>query len=225
MADPRAGAELVGPALAGSPAAVRALVNLVAPVVHARIARALTRSATGRRQGRDLRQEIEDFAQEVFAAIFADQGRALRAWDPERGLSLVNFVGLVAEHQVASILRSGRRNPWTEEPTLAGEIDLPSGSAEGAEERVYSREVLVKLDDRLRVELSPRGLHLFRMLVVEERSVPDVCAETSMTPDAVYAWRSRLGKLVRKLGDEIARGLSDPGLAPRRSEGEERSAS
>ena len=215
---------MVSGALAGNAAAVRALVDLASPIVHARVARALMRSAAGRKQGRDLRQEIEDFTQEIFAALFADDGRALRAWDPDRGLSLVNFVGMIAEHQVATILRSGRRSPWTEEPMVSEEIDGPTGSAEGAEERVYSREVLVKLDAKLREELTPRGLHLFQMLILEERPVPDVCSVTSMTADAVYAWKSRLGKLVRKIGDQITESASESVTPARRPVGEERRA-
>jgi len=45
--------------------------------------------------GRDVRQEVADLIQEVFMALFADDARVLRSWQPERGLSLDNFVGLV----------------------------------------------------------------------------------------------------------------------------------
>src|SRR5579883_2724873 len=107
------GPELLRRALAGDRAAARELVVLLSPVVHARVARKLFRSGLARKQGRELRQEIEDFVQEVFVALFADGGRPLRAWDPTRGLSLLNFVGLISEHQVDAILRSGRRSPWS----------------------------------------------------------------------------------------------------------------
>jgi RNA polymerase sigma-70 factor (ECF subfamily) len=225
MADRSAETELIAGALAGSPAAVRALIDAVGPVAQARVARALLRSATGRKQGRDLRQDIEDFVQEVFASLFADGARALRAWDPNRGLSLANFVGLVAEHQVASILRSGRRSPWTDEPMVADDLNRTAGSVDGSDERVYSREVLVELLDRLRVELTPKGLHLFQLLVVEERAAEDVSAQTGMSLDAVYAWRSRLGKVVRRVADEITKERSSDRLRSRRMIQEEGSAS
>jgi DNA-directed RNA polymerase specialized sigma24 family protein len=216
--------ELVRRALTREPAALRALLDMLTPVVQARVARAVVRSGTRRKQGRDLRQEVEDLSQEVFASLFDDGARALRAWDPARGLSLANFVGLVAEHQVASILRSGRRNPWTEEPTGAEEIDRSAGTVEGADRRVYSRQVLAELLVRLRAEVSPLGLRLFEVLVVQELPVEEVCAQTGMSRDAVYAWRSRLGKLVRRLGDEIESGVSNQGPTPRTPQGEERSA-
>jgi RNA polymerase sigma-70 factor, ECF subfamily len=204
MDDRDAATQLVRRALAGDVTAIRPLVDELAPVVHARVARALLRSGTGRQQGRDLRQEIEDFSQEVFVALFDRDAKTLRGWDSARGLSLRNFVGLVAEHQVASILRSGKRNPWTEEPTVGPVLDGAVGAvADTPDERLHSRGVLEQVLERLRAELSPKGLHLFHLLIVEERDAEAVCAETGLSADAVYAWRSRLGKLVRRLADEV----------------------
>jgi RNA polymerase sigma-70 factor (ECF subfamily) len=197
--------------LRGDAAVTRQLVEKLTPVVHVRVARALLRSPEARRQGRDLRQETEDLVQEIFSALFADRARALRGWDSTRGLSLANFVGMIAEHQVASILRRGRRSPWKEEATTADSLDRSAGSSEGAHGRVYSREVLTQLLARLRVELSPRGYELFEKLVVEDKSVEAVCQETALSADAVYAWRSRLGKQARKIYDEITRDAPSSG--------------
>jgi len=197
------GPELLRRALAGDKAATRGLIDVLSPVVHARVARKLVRSGQGRRQNRDLRQEIEDFVQEVFAALFADGGRPLRAWDPDRGLSLANFVGLLAEHQVDSILRSGRRSPWSEEATKTDAIEQRAGAAESAHAHVSSRELLAKIVERLRAELTPVGAEMFQLLVVENQSVEEVCRRTGMSADAVYAWRSRLGKQARQIREEL----------------------
>jgi DNA-directed RNA polymerase specialized sigma24 family protein len=195
-------------ALSGDAASARALVVAVLPVVQVRIARVLSRRRT--RSARDVRQEVEDLAQEVFAALFEEDGRVLRAWDPARGLSLASFCGLVAERESASILRSGRRSPWTEDATPAEDIERSAGVTADAELGVASREHLRVLAERLRVELSPRGLEMFQRLVVDEESVESVCASTGMTADAVYAWRSRIGKLARRLSREIS--ASEPNL-------------
>lgn len=192
---------LVEGVLAGDEAAVRRLVHALLPVVQARVARALVRRRAG--TGRDVRQEVEDLAQEVFAALFADGGRVLRAWDPARGMSLANFCGLVAEREAISILRSGRRSPWTEAATELEELEKDMAAAPDVELRVSSREQLAMLLDRLRETLSTRGLELFHRLLVDEESVESVCASTGMSADAVYAWKSRLGKLVRKLAAEL----------------------
>jgi RNA polymerase sigma-70 factor (ECF subfamily) len=216
---------LLDRALAGDAAATRRLVHALLPVVQARVARTLVRRRGG--SGRDVRQEVGDLAQEVFAALFADDARVLRAWDPSRGLSLASFCGLVAEREAASILRSGRRSPWTEAATEMEDLEKDLGEAPGAEVHVATREQLERLVDRLREELSPRGLELFHRLVVEEEAVESVCASTGLTADAVYAWKSRIGKLVRRIAAELAQSeprVSEAKGSPRRStESEERS--
>lgn len=223
---------LLEQALSGDAAATRQLVAALMPVVQARVARTLVRRRGG--SGRDARQEVQDLAQDVFAALFADGGKVLRAWDPARGLSLASWCGLVAEREAASILRSGRRSPWTEAATELDELEKSLGEVPDVEGRVSSREQLARLVDRLREALSPRGLELFHRLIVEEESVECVCASTGMSSDAVYAWKSRITKVVRKLAADFAasetraaakaltggENLSEPAGAPRRS-GEE----
>jgi len=207
--------QLVAKALAGDAAAVRALVGALQPVVQARVARTLLRRS-GAARGREVRQELEDLVQEVYLSLFADDGRVLRAWDPARGLSLANFVGLVAERQAIAVLRSGRRSPWTEDPTEEEALDRERRDTGGPEVRVESRELLERLLDRLKAELSPKGLWLFTLLFVRERTVPEVRAETGMSDAAVYAWRSRLAKLSRRLAAELT--VSEPQLPARTPE-------
>lgn len=204
-------------ALAGDPQGVRAFVSATTPVVQARVARALLRR---RKQAgaRDVRQDVGDLTQEVFVALFENDGRVLRAWRPEKGLSLMNFVGLVAEREVASILRSGRRSPWTEEPTESDALEAAGEAAPApapVDAHLVSRDFLERLLERLRASVTPKGLQIFRLLYVDERSVEEVCAELSMQPDAVYAWRSRLGKLARALAKELDPS-SDPKLVAQR---------
>jgi RNA polymerase sigma-70 factor (ECF subfamily) len=193
---------LLDQALSGDLAATRRLVAVLMPVVQARVARTLVRRRGG--SGRDVRQEVEDLAQDVFAVLFADEGKVLRAWDPARGLTLASFCGLIAEREAASILRSGRRSPWTEAATELDDLERELGEVADVEVRVSSREQLGRLVDRLREALSARGLELFHRLIVEEEAVESVCASTGMSADAVYAWKSRIAKVVRKLAADVA---------------------
>jgi RNA polymerase sigma-70 factor (ECF subfamily) len=213
--------ELLAAALAGDAGAARALVAAMTPVVQARVARVLLRRESAGR-GRDVRQELEDLAQEVFAALFAERGRLLRLWSPERGLSLTNFVGLLAEREAISILRSGRRSPWTEDPTEAEDLSERAGATAAVDAQIASRQLLERLLDRLRAQLSPKGLQLFVWLLVEQQPVDEVCRLADLKPDAVYAWRSRLGKLLRTLAAEIstegATDMSDLAASPRTPE-------
>ncbi|HEX4953752.1 MAG TPA: sigma-70 family RNA polymerase sigma factor [Thermoanaerobaculia bacterium] len=189
-------------ALAGDPEALRHLVQGLTPVIQARVARVLLRSVVAT-TGRNVRQEVEDLTQEVFLTLFDNESRVLASWQPERGLSLANFVGLVAERQAISILRSGKRSPWKEDPTFADELDEPD-PARGPEEVAASRQELGQLLDRLREALSPLGWQLFELLFVEELPLPAVAERTGLSADAIYAWRSRLRKLAQRLAGETS---------------------
>jgi RNA polymerase sigma factor (sigma-70 family) len=201
---PEDSAVLVRRALAGDPAALGGLVALLTPVIQGRVARTLLARRYRLAGGRDLRQEVEDLSQDVFLALFSRDGHVLRTWQAERGLSLENFVGLIAERQVLSFLRSGRRNPWKEDPLLASDEIEPESPESNPEVAASSREHLALLLDRLREELSPLGWRLFELLFVREMSQSEVEAATGLSADAVYAWRSRLRRLAQKLLAEMS---------------------
>lgn len=188
-------------ALDGDSAAIRRMTLALLPIVQARVARSLMRRAASAR-GRNVRQEVEDLTQEVFAALFAHRARALRAWSADRGLSLTNFVGLIAEREVASILRSGRRSPWTEDPTLVEDMDRTDLQPD-PELSVGSKELLERVLDELRARLSAKGLQLFTLLYIEETPVAEVATLTGMSHDALYAWRSRLARQVREIAEAL----------------------
>ncbi len=212
MMDERATQVDVRSALAGDESSLNRLVGTLTPVIQSRVARGLLLWRTGSAAGRNVRQEVEDLTQEIFLLLFADGGKVLRSWQPERGLSLLNFVGLVTERQTASILRSGKRSPWKEDPTLPE--DFPQAVSESSPEEITaSRQQLRILLDRLTEELSPLGRHLFDLLFLRELPLEEVVRETGMTPDAVYAWRSRLRRLAGRLLIE----MSEFGPVPRRS--------
>ncbi len=185
-------------ALAGDRAAQCDLVDLFTPVIQKRVARALLSRRHGASSGRDVRQEVEDLSQEVFVTLFTDDGRVLRTWSPERGLSLPNFVGLVAERRAKGLLRNGKRSPWRDDPTLIEDLDQADDEG-GPENAAASREMLRQLLDRLKEELSPLGRRLFDLLFLRELSPDEVARQAAMSLAAVYAWQSRLRRLARRL--------------------------
>ena len=192
--------------LAGEPAALELLVEQLTPIIQARVARSLLRCDNGL-SASEIRQIMGDMTQEMFMILFKDEAKILRDWNPGRGLSLENFVGLVTERRVLSILRRARRNPWTEEPTEPSTLDRRSQEA-GPERTAASRERLDLILDRFRSELSPLGWDIFNRLFLHQESVERITAETGLSRDAVYAWRSRLRRLARRLmaAEEPARG-------------------
>ena len=190
---------LVGRALKREASALRKLVDRLAPVIQARVVRVLLwRQPTS---GRDVRQEVEDLTQEVFLALFRREGQLLRSWQPERGLSLRNFVGLVAERLVGGILQAKRgRNPWVATPAAPETL----ASCEAAPQQLDQVIDCFDLLDRLLANLTPQGRTMFHKLLVEQQTVAQICRETGMSKNTVHAWHSRLRKLARQLREEAA---------------------
>jgi len=85
----------VAQALTGEEPALSDLVDRLTPVVQMRVGRCLLRQRPPGMK-RNVRQEVEDLTQEAFLMLFADDGKVLRSWNPQQGLSLPSFVGLVA---------------------------------------------------------------------------------------------------------------------------------
>jgi len=132
----------------------------------------------------------------------------LARWEPERGLSLPSFVGLVAQRLVFSRLRSRRRNPFTQEPVDPGTIEASVGSSRlhpPPEDPVAAREFLELLFERLHAELSPKGLEMFYRLYVWQEEPEHIARETCSTVEAIYQWRSRLKKDVAELESNLLR--------------------
>ena len=194
-------AAAVRAALEGDSAALHELVEVMTPIVHSRVARSLGRRRETR--GRDIRPDIADFTQEVFVALFTDDAKALRSWNPTRGLSFINFVGLLAQRRVATLLRVRKRNTWYDEPLRDSEPPMAAANDSGSEASAVSRELLGRLLDRLETMLSPRGLDLFQRLYMDEQSVEEVCAQTGLNPNAVHQWRRRLGIAARRALEEL----------------------
>lgn len=192
--------ERIRKAIAGDANALTELLGIATPVVQARVARALLRRSDAR--SRDIRSDVADFTQEVFVALFTADGKALRSWDPARGLSLANFVGLLAQRRVSSILRTRSAQLRTE----SLDQDVANDVAEAAplpEAIASSREILARLLERLQAQLSARGMELFERLFVAQESVEEVCAHMDLSANAVHQWRRRLGQAAEAALREI----------------------
>jgi RNA polymerase sigma-70 factor (ECF subfamily) len=196
-------------ALRGELDAIAGLVEDLTPVVQSRVARALLKS--GRGNSARLRPEVEDACQEIMAQLFVDDGRLLLAWQPERGLSLGAFVGLIAQRQVLSLLRSRRRSPFSAEPTdpVLFDNDAGLGASSDTSGNSEAKEMLRLVSHRLEERLSPAGLEMFYRLYVWEQSPDEVSQETGLSVEAIYQWRSR----IRKAAVDVQRELSNDGPA------------
>lgn len=185
-------------AVSGDRAMARCLLAALLPVIRVRVIRVLWRYRSLARR-RDLAQEADDLAQDVLVHLFENGGRVLRAWDPERGLELVDFVGFIADRTAAGVLKSGKRTPWHDDPVAPEDLAAESTGAASPADLMLSRELGDRVYLALRAELTPLGATLFQRLFVDESDVESVCVALNMSRDAVYAWRSRLSKRIREL--------------------------
>lgn len=202
--DPRAA--LLLRAAEGDRQATRQLVVALTPVIRNSVVSVLSRAgSTGRRAAR---QEVEDATQTVLLALFADRARALLQWNPERGLALDKFVALLAKRETVSVMRSRRRNPWTEDPTLHEDLDRNENPRSGPESETISRDMLENLAVVARSRLTEKGFELFEMMFINGLPPEEVCALTGLSSEAVYAWKSRLGRQVKEIVTELGRGPS-----------------
>lgn len=195
--------ELVRLAVEGQAAARHALVLRLSPVVQRRVCRPLASSRAARGRGVE-RSEVLDLTQQILLLLFDRDSRVLRSWDPERGLSLANFVGLVAEREAKAILRSGRRSAWAERPTTEDDVALLAIDERAPEDQAVSREELQKLWHCLEEQLSPRGLELFHALLIEQLSIEELAARFNMSANALYTFRSRLRQQVQEIRRQLS---------------------
>ena len=208
--------ETLNQALDGNRPAMRELVKHLTPVIQARVAKCIM--VGSRNYGHDrVREEVADMTQEVFAALFANDARVLRNWEPSKALSLRNFAGLVAHRQALSILRTTKRNPFTEDPTLDTDFEFMTEQDETLESATISRDLIRQVFHRMDEQLSPLGRQLFNMVMIQELDVSDVASQTGMSDSAIYAWRSRLAKHLKREYQSVMSETSSPEQTASRS--------
>ena len=193
---------LIRHALNGDPDALGELVNRLTPVIQARVRRSLLRNRSGL-ESADPRELLKDLVQEVFLSLWRNEGAALRSWDPAKGASLENFVGLIAERKVIAHLRR-RSLPVASNPP-EDHVLGPELRRAGPEHGTVSKHLLRALIEHLRKDLSPLGFTLFELLFIWEGTVREVSADLGMKPDAVRKWRTRLRAAAHRWLNEIER--------------------
>lgn len=184
--------EDIARALEGDEVLAARLESDLTPVIQARVARKLYNRPTS------ASTAIEDYVQQVWESLLDHRAKVLRDWDPGRGLSLRNYVGLVAERLTISLLRSGRWTGWRENATL---LDDPERNSKepSPEEVTAGRDELRWILERFQEKLDPLDWHLFDLLFVQELPVLEVAERTKMTRWAVYQRRWRIRRLAREV--------------------------
>jgi RNA polymerase sigma-70 factor (ECF subfamily) len=168
------------------------------PVVHARVARAARRWKL--LPACDVREQILDWEQGAWARLFAG---ALWRWDRERGLSLRNFVGMVAECFVIDQLRcdtADRIGQVAEHPMqIDGEVSIQRSPDLHVAARQESARVWATLVDRL----GSRGREVLYHSFVCELDATEVQCRTGLSVEAIHQWRSRIRRLAHDIRADL----------------------
>ncbi len=198
----RTAKSLLDAALGGDARAGRALFAALTPVIQTAVARELYRNRRAIARG-DARELVADQVQEVWAELYRDRAKALKAWRSDGGATLETWVARIAQRRTIDLLKSRRTNPTTEEPTEAeglGRLQGHTGDAAGAMEQ---RMLLRQIDERLRAGLDARGEQLYDELLVRQRAAKEVAAELDMSTAAVFGWKTRLRAEARRIRDAL----------------------
>ncbi len=190
---------LVRQALAGDAAAGDELVARLLPVVRSRARRA---------RARDPRQKIpdtvDDMIQEVWLVLVGRGGERLRAWDPDRGLSLERYVGLVAEREITRLrTRAAAQKRGGHLRALGSDaLDSMTTPNPSPEEGLLARDLAAHLGAHLQEALPTRGQLVFRHAYTDGRSPNEVARLMGVKVQVVYNWQHKIRELTRAfLGD------------------------
>ncbi|MBX2812429.1 MAG: hypothetical protein KTR25_11490 [Myxococcales bacterium] len=178
--------ELVEKALNGNTEMRRVLVRQLTPVIQ-RQANALLL-----RMGRATRESVQDLTQHMFLILWADKGRVLRDWDPEKGASLNGWIRLVTERRLSSLLISGRQSGHAEDAQEPTHLERHLAATPSPEASTIARQTLELIFARLKERLTDRGYEMFRMLYVERQDVAWIVENKKISRESVYTWRLRL---------------------------------
>jgi RNA polymerase sigma factor (sigma-70 family) len=190
---------VVREALAGDLRSRRGLVQRLTPVIRARALRVLRSRALRRLD------EVDDVVQSVWLVLWKDDGRQLRAWSPDRGISLEAYVGMVAERETGNhlqrvtALRRGEAQTGslhTAGPT--GRDDLEVAAPGASPEQVVEADDLTRaLEAHLSTELSEKGRLVLALVYVDGRSPEEAARLLGVQLQVVYNWQHKIRGLAR----------------------------
>lgn len=186
---------LLAAVLAGDGAAEARFVRYYGGVVELAVRQVLRGSGLPCEAG-----EVEDLVHEIWLSIFERDRRSLRRFEPDRGIRVSTWIGLLSRHKTVDRLR--RRGVWQRMLTLVDDAQLPEAPADEplAPELIEQRERR-ELAQRAFSRLRQDEQRFLEAWYLEERDPAQLAAELGVTVGTVYTRRY-------KLQQKLARGVS-----------------
>jgi RNA polymerase sigma factor (sigma-70 family) len=186
--------DLITRATAGQRVAAAELATRLNPAIRSRVARVLRRLTPGRLD------ETDDIAQIVWLVLFEAGGRQLRAFRPERGISLEAYVGMIAEREVRNTIARAAAAKRGASRTVALSEEVAAVVPTSAP-HPEAQAIATDLADRLLGALVPRFPERARpvlTLCVIQGARPDEAAHAlEMPAQQVHNWFFRFRKASR----------------------------
>jgi RNA polymerase sigma-70 factor (ECF subfamily) len=189
----------IAQAAAGDVSAQLLVIRRIASVVQARASRQLARNRV-----RFVAHDVEDLVQEIWVGLLCEEMLKLRRWDPERGLSLESFVGLLADRELARIRRklaAQRRSG----PGIGFSLRDDSLVIEASPENLFSQRVdYERVVIAVTRRLPERGRAVLTYLYDEQLSPNDVALRLGVTRQVVYNWAFEIRRIASALQSSSA---------------------
>lgn len=194
-------------ALGDDSALRRQLAESVLSRVHIEVAFALR--TLNRMSVVDLMQHRDDLIQACVLYLYENSGKVLRAWDPDAGMTLSSFIGLVVRRRVYRVFRYKRSNPAATDALAPEDLDALLDSAPPAlksiEEEIQDAVNLAAVRKCVEGEgLNDRDRRLYRAFYVDERAAPEICATEAMSQDGFHQALKRVRERIKHCLDKKA---------------------
>ena len=146
---------------------------------------------------------VDDLIQDVFVALFDNNGERMRSFEGRNGCSLETWLRVVASRQTLNYLR---RPCFQEKPHEKAQVGTIQDSAPHAEKILLQQEQVSFVKDEIK-QLSDIDRLVFQLLYEDGFSYDEAAAVCQMTKGALYTRVSRIK-------DGLRRKAESAGLLP-----------
>lgn len=145
-------------------------------------------------------EDLDEIFAEVCVALWKDDLRRLRAFDPTRGMKLGSWLGLITNHATYDFLRRVARRPREEDLARIAE---PAGDGKDALAALLAEERHGQLR-ALTAELSARDRAFCEVYFGGDREPKDVARRLGISIKTVYSKKNKITSRLRERIAELA---------------------
>lgn len=184
---------LLRAALGGKNSARNALVLRLAPVIRARLRRALA-NWPNQKLGQ---HDVDDLTHLVWCRLLENDAARLRAYDASTGVSVVAFVSMVTQQLFLNVLEQHK----AAKRAAAGHVDIDEAydlaSPSETPAAMEARGDLARVWRHLMTELPERGRAVLALLYADGLDVDAAAQALGVQKQVVYNWQFKIRQLTR----------------------------